>query len=80
MNHLTHLLSSADISIFSSETSKFCYIRKYKHRLHFGKQFGIPLTFFESFDKFFLINAVTILMMSAKFATPGLLKIKIFQN
>ena len=26
----------ADISIFSSEISKFCYIRKYKYRLHFG--------------------------------------------
>ena len=27
-----------------------------------------------------LINIVTILMMSAKLASPGLLKIKIFQN
>ena len=34
---LAHLLSSADINIFLSEISKFCYIRKYKHRLHFGK-------------------------------------------
>ena len=32
------------------------------------------------FLKIFLINTVTILMMSAKWATPGLLKIKIFQN
>ena len=30
--------------------------------------------------KIFLINKFTILMMSAKFATPGLLKMKIFQN
>ena len=30
--------------------------------------------------KIFVINTVTILMMSAKLATPGLLKIKIFQN
>ena len=30
--------------------------------------------------KDFLINMVTILMMSAKLGTPGLLKIKIFQN
>ena len=29
-------LSSADISLSSSEISKFCYIRKYKCRLHFG--------------------------------------------
>ena len=36
MNHVTHLLNSADISIFSSEISKFCYIKKYKYRLHFG--------------------------------------------
>ena len=35
MNHVTHLLSSADI-IFSLEISKFFYIKKYKYRLHFG--------------------------------------------
>ena len=31
-----YLLSSADTSIFSSQISKFCYIRQYKYRLHFG--------------------------------------------
>ena len=36
MNHVTHSLSPADISIFSSKISKFCYIRKYSYRLHFG--------------------------------------------
>ena len=36
MNHVMHPLSSADSSIFSSEISKFCYIRKYRYRLHFG--------------------------------------------
>ena len=35
INHVTHLLSSADISIFSPEISKFCYIKKYKYRLYF---------------------------------------------
>ena len=40
---------------------------------------------FNSFDIFeslnvFLINTVTVLMTSAKLATPGLLKIKILQN
>ena len=35
MNHVTHSLSSADISIFSPEISKFCYINKYKYRLYF---------------------------------------------
>ena len=35
--------------------------------------------FFESL-KILLINTATIFMMSATLATPGLLKIKIFQN
>ena len=35
MNHVIHLLSSADISVFSPEISKLCYIKKYRHRLHF---------------------------------------------
>ena len=34
-NDVTHLLSSADISIFSSKISKFCYLKKYRYRLHF---------------------------------------------
>ena len=33
INHVTHPLSSADISIFSLEISKFCYIKKYRYRL-----------------------------------------------
>ena len=37
------------------------------------------MTFFES-SKIFLINTFTVLVMSAKLATPGLLKVKIFQN
>ena len=28
--HVTHTLSPADISIFSQEISKFCYIKKYR--------------------------------------------------
>ena len=36
MNHVTHLLIFADISIFTAETKKFCYIEKYIYRLHFG--------------------------------------------
>ena len=35
INHMTDPLSSADISIFSSEISKFCYIKKHKYRLDF---------------------------------------------
>ena len=34
MNHVTHPLSSVDISIFSPEIRKFWYIKKYRHRLH----------------------------------------------
>ena len=34
MNHVTHPLTSAVISIFSQEISKFCYMKKYKYRLH----------------------------------------------
>ena len=28
--------SSPDISMFSPENSKFCYIKKYRYRFHFG--------------------------------------------
>ena len=35
MNHVTHPLSSADISIFLPEISRFCYIKKYRYRLYF---------------------------------------------
>ena len=65
MNHVTHPLSSTDISIFSPEISKFCYIKKYRYRLHFGTQFLIFLTFIQSL-MIFLIKMVIILMMSAK--------------
>ena len=80
MNHVIYLLSSADISIFSSEISKFCHIRKYICKLYFGTYFiSNSLNFFESL-KTFLINMVTILMVPAKLATRSLLKIQIFQN
>ena len=79
MNHVTCALSSADISIFSPEISRFCYIKKYRYRLHFSTKFPILLAFLE-FLKVCLINRVIILMMSAKVATPGLLKITVFWN
>ena len=79
MNHVTHLVTSADISIFSKEFSKFCYIKKYRYRLHFSTEFLIILDFFASL-KICLINLVIISMMSAKMATPGLLKIMVFWN
>ena len=79
MNQVTHPLASADISIFSPEISKFCYIKKYRYRLHFHLQFLILLSFIESL-KIVLINMVTVLRMSAEMATPGLHKIKVYWN
>ena len=36
ISNVGHPLSSADINISSPEISKFCYIKKYRYRLHFG--------------------------------------------
>ena len=79
MNQVTNPLSSADTNIFLPKVSKLCYIKKCRYRLRFNTQCLILLTFLESL-KIVLINMVTILMMSAKMATPGLLKIKVFWN
>ena len=43
------------------------------YRLHFDTQFLILLTFLE-------LRKISILMMSSKMASPGLLKIKVFLN
>ena len=67
----------ADVSNFSPEISKFCYIKKYMYRLHFGTKFLNILAFLESLG-IVLIKEVTSLMMSAKIATPGLLKLTVF--
>ena len=77
MNYVIQPFSSADISMFSPENSKFYYIKKYRLRFHFGTQFLILLFFFE-FSKIVLINMVTILMMPAKMVIQSLLKIKAF--
>ena len=37
--YINHPLSSADISIFSPGIGKFCYIKKYRHRLHLNHNF-----------------------------------------
>ena len=37
MKHVTKPVNSADISIFSPEINKFCYIKRYRYRLHFDK-------------------------------------------
>ena len=36
-NHVTHSLSSADISVSSPEISNFYYIKKYRYRWHFNR-------------------------------------------
>ena len=77
MNHVAHPLSSADISIFSPEISKFCYTKKCWYRFHFDTLFLILLTFFEYLN-IVLINMITILMMSAKMVTLGFIKINVF--
>ena len=79
IKHVTHPLSSADISLFSPEVSKSCYIKKSTYRLDFDTWFQFFLTFLESLV-IVLKNMVTILMMSAKITTPGLLKIRVFWN
>ena len=73
---MTHPLSSTCISIFSPKIRKFCYNKKYRYRLHFNAWFLNLLTFFVSL-RIVLINMVTILMISAKMAALGLLKIKV---
>ena len=61
INHVIHPLNSADISIFSPEISNFCYIKKYRHRLHFNTYFLILLTLFQ-YLKVVLINMVATLI------------------
>ena len=58
---------------------KFCYIKKYMCRLYFESKFLIILAFLESL-RIALIKKVTVLLMSAKTATSGLLKITVFWN
>ena len=79
MNHVTHPLTFADISIFSLEFSKLCYIKKYRYRLYFSIEVLIILHFLESL-KICLMNLIIILMMSAKMATPSLLELTVFWN
>ena len=72
-------LSSADINIFLPEISIFLLYQEIKYRLQFNAAFLILLTVFESL-KVFVITVAAILMMSAKLATLGYLKTKVFWN
>ena len=62
---------------FLLEIDNFYYIKQYRYRLHFNAQFLILLTFSEPL-KFVSINIIAILMTSAKLATLGYLKTKVF--
>ena len=53
------------------------HLKKYIYRLRFDTHFLILLTFLESL-KIFLINLIIILMMPAKMASPGFLKLTVF--
>ena len=46
--HVTHPMSPADISSFSLEISKFCYVNKYMYTFHFDIKCLIILPFPES--------------------------------
>ena len=71
---MAHPLGSTDISIFSPEIIKFCYIKKCRYRLHFYIWFLIILILLESLKIFFFTNVVIIFMMSTKMATTDLFK------
>ena len=80
INHMTHPLTFADITIFLWKSVNFCYIKKYRYRLHFDASFSVVSTLFEYLE-IVLTNMITILMMiSAKMTTPNFLKTQIFWN
>ena len=75
MNYVAHSLRSADISIFSPVvTSRNTDIDRF---FIIFKNISNSFNFFASL-KVVLINVVEILIISAKLATLGLLKIKVF--
>ena len=73
---MTRPLNSAEIRIFSPEAGKFCYIKKYRYRLHFN-------VFSESLKvvslKVVMLNMVRMLITSVHLTTLGLLKIIVFK-
>ena len=75
-NKRNHPLSSADINIFSPEIRKCCYINVAISYIYLVLN---SFNFFWVF-KIYLINMVTILMMSAKMATlnKSILKLKLW--
>ena len=78
MNHASHP-RWVMLSIFSPVINKFCYVKKYRYRMHFDTLFLFLWTFYESL-KIVLINMIKILMVSAKMAFLCFLKIRVFWN
>ena len=78
-SRVTPPMSYADVSIFSPVINKFCYVKKYRYRMHFDTLFLFLWTFYESL-KIVLINMIKILMVSAKMAFLCFLKIRVFRN
>ena len=78
MNRETHTLSSADISIFFTGNQQILLYQETQMQILFS------FIIYNSFNlfgfKITLINMATILVTSAKMATLGLLKIKVFWN
>ena len=64
---------------FFTGNQQILLYQEYMYRLHFDTKFLILLTFLE-LSKIVLTKKVTILMISAKMATPDLLKIMAFWN
>ena len=64
-------------AFFYRKSANFATSKRHTYRLDFDTLFLIILTFPESLV-IVLIKMVTILMMSAKITTPGLLKIRVF--
>ena len=76
INHVTHSVSSADISIFHRKSAIFVISRN-SYTLDFNISFIILLTLLETL-KVVLTSMVGILMMPAKLYTLGVLKIMVF--
>ena len=72
MNHVTHTLSSADISIFHRKSANLALSRNADIDCMLVLNFQVFFTQFESL-RISLINMIAILIISAKMATIGLL-------
>ena len=76
---MTHPLRSADISIFHWKSTTFVISRNTDIDTILIHNFYFLKTFFDSLEVD-LTNMVAILMVSAKLATPGILKMEVFWN